>query len=304
MILFEVGVLYAAGLNHDGRRGTAVHDEDLLHFYEVTFTGSAGEEIDTFKDIAATWESSIFVTLDDQVYTSGSGSKGELGHGEIFSQLSKPTLLPGFPPENTSIKSIAACMGHVVTILSDDRAYGWGAGRKGQLGEPKASIMLPRQISDSTGWCEVVCGRDFTCLFGEPQTGQFVVLGDDRWGVRSCAPTSLASWTTVAASWASIFVLLKTGDVVSWGRNDHGQLAPTGLPKLTAIAAGSEHAVGETDDGVIAWGWGEHGNCGEPTNENGDVRDRWNILVLKASSRVLGAGCATSFTTQQNLDDS
>jgi protein ATS1 len=102
--------------------------------------------------------------------------------------------------------------------------------------------------------------------------------------------------------------------VRSWGRDDHGQLAPAGLPAVRAIAAGSEHALALTRDSkrrLLAWGWGEHGNCGEAIDARGDVKGRWNEIPLPGrrssgnsssggvnadvGAVVIGAGCASSW---------
>ena len=119
---------------------------------------------------------------------------------------------------------------------------------------------------------------------------------NDRFGVRAKAPTAVPGWKQIAASWGSIYVLKDSGELVAWGRDDHGQLPPPGLPPIEMISAGSEHCLAVTKAGkVLAWGWGEHGNCGEPTDANGDVKGRWNeIEVLGTVDRVF-AGCATSF---------
>lgn len=85
------------------------------------------------------------------------------------------------------------------------------------------------------------------------------------------------------------------------GRNDHGQLGPPDLTNICEIAIGSEHVVAiDASGNALAWGWGEHGNCGPGTN-GGDVKDRWNVIVssqyLPENSKIItvGAGCATSW---------
>jgi len=89
--------------------------------------------------------------------------------------------------------------------------------------------------------------------------------------------------------------------LISWGRDDHGQLTPPELPSVSQVAIGSEHALVLTEEGeVCAWGWGEHGNCG-PKTTDGDVKGRWNVVAsskyLPAGSKIsyIGAGCATSW---------
>jgi protein ATS1 len=168
------------------------------------------------------------------------------------------------------------------------------------------------------------CGRDFTLVVGDAATGgDLALLGaDTKWRVRAAAPPRIPGWTDVAAAWGSVYVLFGSGggdddddaSVRSWGRNDHGQLAPAGLPAVRAIAAGSEHALALTRDAkrrLLAWGWGEHGNCGEAADERGDVKGRWNEIPLPGrrsggsgsgngssadvGAAVIGAGCASSW---------
>jgi protein ATS1 len=199
-------------------------------------------------------------------------------------------------------------MAHVVAVLSNGEVWGWGKGRKGQLGGPSGNVWTPRKIVEIGFFAtDAICGKDFTCVFGSPSTGEVSLLGlssNDRFGVRANAMAAVPGWNQVAASWGSIFVLLKTGEVIAWGRDDHGQLPPAGLPLLNAIAAGSEHCLGLTKAGkVLAWGWGEHGNCGEPTGPNGDVKGRWNEIRLSRPVVSIFAGCATSFVVVDHGED-
>ena len=54
--------------------------------------------------------------------------------------------------------------------------------------------------------------------------------------------------------------------------------------------------MAENEDGrVLVWGWGEHGNCGEPVDDQKDVKGRFNVLDLRGRVLMLSAGCATSF---------
>jgi protein ATS1 len=255
---------------------------------------------------AATWEASIIVDDIQRVLTCGTGRRGELGLGEGVTIAEKPTVIKNFPPDdddneddNVFIADLSAGMSHTVCLLANGAAYGWGSGRKGQLGQPAHNCWTPRKIAGIPFEPHrAVCGKDFTYLTGPPSSGSHVVLGssNDRWGVISQAPVSLPPWKDIGASWGSVFVLLETGALLSWGRNDRGQLGPADLPKLAQIAVGSEHVVALTEDGkVIAWGWGEHGNCGQPVDEDGDVKGRWNEIRVPGTVVGVGAGCATTF---------
>jgi protein ATS1 len=256
---------------------------------------------------AASWETSFIVVQDEngqatKVYSFGTGNKGELGLGELLFRSAKAQLLKNFPPTGTEVVDLAASVSHVVAVLSNGEVYGWGSGRKGQLGQPEHIIYSPRKISGINFKARrAVCGREFTYLVGEKETGEHIILGSDKWQVKSSALPDVRGWKDIGASWGSIYILREDGNLISWGRDDHGQLAPSGLPLLSQIAVGSEHALGLTVEGdVFAWGWGEHGNCG-PNTTNGDVKRRWNVVAsskyLPPGSEIIhiGAGCATSW---------
>jgi protein ATS1 len=214
---------------------------------------------------------------------------------------SQPQVLLDFPPQGTLIVDIAASMSHTVAVLSNGDVYGWGAGRKGQLGQTASDHWSPRKIDDVPFHaCRVACGREFTYIVGHASEGKHLVLGSDKWSIISDAPAAVHLWKDIGASWGSIFVLLESGAMLSWGRNDHKQLCPPGIPKIQRIAVGSEHAVALTEHGdVIAWGWGEHGNCGSIHDLN-NVDFASNKIELSQGVRALGAGCATSWVATSN----
>jgi len=311
LILFGSGELYWSGDSSTGACGLTsdITNPEQPIFRPVKLTSDPSALLHTTTvSVAATWEASFILTRDTEgktaVYSFGSGSKGELGLGDLPAQILRTpsaTAISNFPPKDTQVKGIAGSMGHVVAVLDNGEVYGWGNGRKGQLGEPAGFVEAPRKI-EGVGFpvSKAVCGREFTCVVSEPSAGEILVLGSDKWNVRSDAPVSVRGWKDVGAGWGNINVLSQDGSLLSWGRNDHGQIAPPNLPKVAKVAVGSEHVVCLTEDGeVLSWGWGEHGNCG-PTAEV-DVKGKWNVI---ASSKFIpkevqisgvGAGCATSW---------
>ncbi|KAG0648559.1 RCC1 repeat-containing [Hyphodiscus hymeniophilus] len=307
-ILLSFGTLYCSGDPISGACGI-IHDAAHApsQFREVNFGSENAPANYSIRFCAASWESSIIVQEDEngkatQVYAFGTGYKGELGLGDFIFKSAKAQLIEDFPPAGLEVVDLAASVSHVVAVLSNGEAYGWGSGRKGQLGEPEGVIYGPRKVTGANfKVIRAVCGREFTYLLGEPREGQHVVLGSDKWNARSSAPAAVPNWKDVGASWGSIFVLQGNGKLLAWGRDDHGQLPTSEVPPLSQIAIGSEHAVGLTENQeVLAWGWGEHGNCG-PKTANGDVKGRWNVIAssqyLPQESKIssIGAGCATSW---------
>jgi protein ATS1 len=308
-LLLIGGQLYCSGESSTGACGlTPEEEQHYPHFRKVLLDKDVSSESES-KVIfcAATWEASFIVKNDNhgratQVYSFGTGNKGELGLGELIFRSAKAQLIKDFPPADTEVVDLAASVSHVVAVLSNGDVYGWGNGRKFQLGVPGGNVFSPRNISD-IGFevTRAVCGREFTYLVGDPEDGQHAIIGADKWDVMAGAPKDVKGWKDIGAGWGSIIVLLEDGKLISWGRDDHGQLPPLNLPEVSQIAVGSEHASGTTAAGdVLAWGWGEHGNCG-PSTTNRDVKGRWNVIAsskhLPAGTKILsvGAGCATSW---------
>lgn len=293
LVLLDSGDLYIAGSNGDGQSNT---EGAMETFHRVILCPSNP----SIKLCSASWETSVIVTTNDEVYTFGTGLKGELGSGSTF--CSHPQQLLNFPPKHTTVVDVASGVSHTVVVLSNGEVFGWGNGRKGQIGQPAEVVFTPRKIEiPNLKIVRAVCGREFTYLVTDPGEGRHTVLGSDKWNLRSSAPTNIVGWKDIGASWGSIFVLKSSGAVESWGRNDRGQLAPKSLPEIEKLAVGSEHAAALTKSGqVLTWGWGEHGNCGPNIDELGDVKDGWSEVKLDgqkqtASIQGVGAGCATSF---------
>ena len=310
LLLLENGNLLSSGDLVSGARGLSTNSRFAHCFEKVKLSRSddngnfGGQGISM---VAATWEASLLVAKDEQgkntkLMSFGIGLKGELGTGQLIVRSSEASLVKGFPPPNTEIVDISACMGHAVVVLSNGDAYGWGNCRKSQAGEPAEILYSPRKI-DGVHFkvTRAICCKESTCLFGESGSGNLLVIGSDKHGLKSTAPGKAPAWKDVGASWGNIFILKDDGSLIAWGRDDHGQMPPPNLPPVEKIAVGSEHVVALTEEGeVVSWGWGEHGNCG-PLKEGTDVKGKWNTL---ASSKYLpkgtrftniGAGCATSW---------
>lgn len=306
LLLTRSGQLYRGGDTASGACGITSEPSVPL-FQEICLSKDPKRQTGHIDLIAATWEASFVVARDDdgkrtRLFSFGSGMKGELGSGELIVRTPTATQLKDFPPAGTEIVDLAACMGHAVAVLSNGDAYGWGNCRKSQIGDPGAVVYSPRKIN-GIGFkvARAVCAKESTCFFGEPESGNIRVLGSDKWELSSKAPATAPPWIDVGASWGDIYILRKDGYLQGWGRDDHGQLPPPNLPRLERIAIGSEHVVALSADGeALAWGWGEHGNCG-PQVEDNDVKGRWNVIAspkfIPPGCQIdrIGAGCATSW---------
>ncbi|KAF3491454.1 uncharacterized protein GIQ15_00971 [Arthroderma uncinatum] len=328
LIRLPSGIVYAAGSNAHGECGTST-TQNLVRFQRVVISEppaniardishdiTPDDNITTFSHISATWSASFFVN-QSSIYVVGHGSKGELGLGPDVTETKVPVRMSNFPPDGTHVAAIASGMGHTVVLLDDGAVYGWGGARKGQLGADKVRekvVWSPQRMMVGGNMPPehvraVSCGREFTVLAGSSSgslssssssaQSPLYILGPDKWAISSAAPPMVAGYTSLATSWHGVYVHLCDGRVLAWGRNDRGQLPPSTMPALAHLAAGSEHVVGAIDRRtLIAFGWGEHGNCGPNTDEQGNVVGRWNEIPLPldgGSIDAVGAGCATSW---------
>lgn len=313
LLLFRSGACFAAGSNRHGQcgippEGTSPALRQTVVFRRVRLRVGdqlEGEQraVERFVDVAATWEASFFLEADERsIHVRGLGRTGELGLGPDIEQTdtaeSQTSII--LLPTDSKIVRLAGGMRHVVVCTADGEVFGWGSSSKGQLGsEVKSvrSVWTPRRVEMSFTPDSVVTGRDFT--FARADGGLFSLLGDtkrflDLGSVRATAP-----FDNISAGWSSIYVI-SNGRISGIGRSDRGQLPSSQIPDLASMAAGSEHVLGLTLQGnVIAWGWGEHGNCGGPTDSSGCVRGRWNDIKVQLNDGEavigVGAGCATSF---------
>jgi protein ATS1 len=319
LVLLSSGAVFAAGSNEFGQCGfpastTTITQTSIYRRVKLTSkTADGGEEVLHFDDIAATWEASFF-TSGDVIHVRGRGMKGELGLGAGVTQTTEKANFIVLSEEldggSSKIEDIRSSMSHTVVLTGDGQVFGWGAGRKGQLGQESKHekvVWKPRRIDMPLQAAKVAVGRDFTFVAGEGDRWHWL-LGDDKYereylpDLKTFVIASGESTYDLTASWSNIYALIHSDhQLKGWGRNDRGQLPPDGLPELKSVAAGSEHCVGLTMDGeVVAWGWGEHGNCGPDIDAQANVAGgRWNVLpiTLSDSEEVagIGAGCATSF---------
>lgn len=351
LLLTSKGRLWTTGSNLEGQRGistsiVSTDSGDDLGWHEYQLGDHVEPDsvsIDLrITDIAATFSASFLVIAGQQIYSFGSGAKGELGLGEDI--LSSPTPRLCFNLRDveavsgkSNIIGISACMSHVVVLSSSRAIYGWGASRKGQLGESaktNKSLWKPQMLEFGPHMkgvpSRIMTGRDFTFVeLHESNRKSHLFLGDAaKLGITiplsTCVNFNVSVSTgqpsekailheldlerlqDLQAGWTTLTTLTKSGTVQTLGSNRRSVVSAP-LHNIRSIAAGSEHCVAITNQGSItAWGWGEHGNCGRDLDESKNVRDGFNVIFEPSRMQeVVGiaAGCATTFfwTTDMSL---
>lgn len=296
------GKFYGSGDNKECQLGLPNQGDDkgsVSQFTELNLPLGA----QPVTHIAAGWEFSVAVTSDGCIYTAGKGPKGELANGNEAIKMHRQFLKVYQFQEGQKVVQVSAGMAHVVVLLSNGDIWGWGVGRKGQLGlAPSAivgSFVRPLKVDylygddDKTSIAKSIgCGRAFTLISlgqKEETKRRVKILSNDKaMGEVISKVEELSNdqssenyIKSVTAGWTSIHILYESGQLVSLGNNSHGQLGPEGGNveagvKFSSHVSGTEHSLGLSEDGkvVYAWGWGEHGNCGPMYSEerpNGQI---------------------------------
>ncbi|XP_027187518.1 ultraviolet-B receptor UVR8 isoform X2 [Cicer arietinum] len=316
------GKVLSWGRGNSGQLGHGEVVSNMLYPKAVT---SLDEHFITH--VSAGWSHSGFVSDTGSLFTCGDGSFGQLGHGDYASH-SSPIKVSFFVDQQ--VAGVACGMRHSLVLLKGcllNQVYGFGSGKRGQLGVSKdriKSINLPKVISgfEDVEIVGIAANGDHSAALSVD--GHLFTWGRGFKGFEdSHIPQSLNStlkFTKATLGWNHGLAMTGEGEVYMLGGNHLGVLSDLhsvcqanqltdsreanlekvpGLDgtKVTDIATGAEHSVLVTDNGEIkTWGWGEHGQLGL-----GDADDRTSPVTVRvgydldeaASTRVY---CGSGFT--------
>ncbi|KAG7694464.1 hypothetical protein KL930_003783 [Ogataea haglerorum] len=283
LVLLENGQVFGAGSSRHGQ--LACFQEYLPVFRKLDLPVKV-------KDVVAGWNYTVFISADDEVYTCGQGFTGELGLGKTHLEA-LPTKI--VLPDNGRIVKAGSSLHNVVIQFENGELYGFGNNKKGQLLDGPKVLWIPTKLPMHA--CDFALARDFAVFLSD---GRPLLQGKDQHGIAERLQ-AVNHVDRIWAMWSSVH-LLSGRQLVSYGNNSHGQLAPaTTVDKPLKIAIGSEHGLLAEEFKVFAWGWGEHGNCGEhQTRKAGVTFDYMNeIYTERHAVADVFAGCATSWVVAQ-----
>jgi alpha-tubulin suppressor-like RCC1 family protein len=192
----------------------------------------------TFTAISTGAYHAAALTSDGDVYAWGFNYYGQLGDGTTTDE---PTPVQSVFPTGTTITQLATGNGHNLALTSTGEVYAWGYNVTGQCGDGTTT---------------------------DRATPGLVLLPE---GV---------TVTSVGAGWTYSLAVTSTGELLSWGGNEYGQLGdgtttdrdtpvsvelPTGVT-VTAASGGSNHSLAVTSTGeLLSWGGNEYGQLGDGT---------------------------------------
>lgn len=238
----------------------------------------------------------------------GMAWNGALGYGnQIDVGIQQTPADVGDIPVGGPVMQIAAGDNHTCALMAWGQVRCWGQGH--YLGYGSVDFIGDDELPSTVGdvpvgggmLSKVVTGSNHTCALGV--SGDVWCWGDGGHGQLGYGNTLDIGFDDPAGSGGVVDIggtvvdigagdrftcaLLNTGDVVCWGRADHGRLgyangntigddevpAMAGSVQLggfaTAIAVGARHACALLDTGYVrCWGEGEFGRLGYGNEEN------------------------------------
>jgi alpha-tubulin suppressor-like RCC1 family protein len=185
------------------------------------------------------------VTTEDRAYCWGNNGNGQIGDGTSGEVVPRPTAVVG----GLRFRQIDAGGSHTCGVTTADRAYCWGFGGLGQLGDgtTPGTRRRPAAIAGTRRFDHVNAGLDHTCgvtlagrgfCWGANTAGQ---LGDGTTANR-LTPVPVAGGLTLAqvsAGQHHTCGVITEDHIFCWGDNTYGQLgdgSTTGSPTPVAVA--------------------------------------------------------------------
>ncbi|MEU4217342.1 hypothetical protein [Actinoplanes sp. NPDC026623] len=262
----------------------------------------------SFTQITAGLSHTCGLGSDTKTYCWGSGAYGQLGNGATPYGWS--SLVAVNAPNGVSFTQLTAAGDHTCGLGSDTKAYCWGRGSHGQLGNGgTANQSSPVAVNAPNGvsFTQLTAGRYHVCGLGSDTKtycwglGQFGQLGN---GATTDQPSPVAVEAANGVSFTQITVggdhtcgLGSDTKAYCWGRGAYGQLgngatpygwstpvavnAPNGV-SFTHLSAGSDHTCGlGNDTTAYCWGRGTYGELG-----NGGTADQSSPVAVDAPNGV------------------
>ena len=234
------GRAYCWGSGNSGKLGNGSTASSRVPVAVNTSGVLAGK---TIKQISAGENHTCAIASDNRAYCWGSNKNGQLGNGSTADSNVPVAVNMSGALAGKTIKQMSTGYSSTCAIASDNRAYCWGSGNNGQLGNGStADSRVPVAVNMSGTLAgktikQILAGGDHGC----------VVASDDKmycWGlnnngelgnnssVNSSVPVAvnadgvLAGKTIrqMSAGFSSTCAVDSEYNMYCWGYNDNGQL--------------------------------------------------------------------------------
>jgi alpha-tubulin suppressor-like RCC1 family protein len=226
------------GANREGQLGTGTTASSRVPVAISNFATLGG-----VTAIAAGGEFSLALLTNGTVLAWGANEEGELGNGKT-TRVTSPAAVKGL----SNVTAIAAGGEFALARLSNGTVMSWGAGAEGQLGSGKFNKSLtPVAVRGLSNVTAISAGGEFALA----RLSNGTVMS---WGSNQAAQLGVPAETKNIGEGETEEVEIVHSDV---------PLPVQQLSGVTAIAAGSEHALALLADGEVStWGGNGAGQLG------------------------------------------
>lgn len=214
-------------------------------------------------------------------WTWGQNNKGQLGNGTDLTQAS-PTMNPYL--EQIGFEDVSMGQHHVLVILPNRSAWGWGENSRGQLGDKTTTdryTPVDVELLSRGNVKAVACGADHSLTVME--NGTVWSWGNNNYGQLGAGFGAINSGST--------------------GITYHDSPVPVrGLEGIVTVAAGKGHSLALDENGdVWAWGYNAQGQLGDGSKTNRSTAEKVpNFEELNVTAIYAGDWC--SFALVDNGD--
>jgi len=240
-------------------------------WYESTTEISGENATNYYATTSGTYSVSISLGGQDEVWSVGENSLGQLGDSTWTPSIS--TLQTKGVADITQLDA-----GEYFTLALDNAGtiYSWGENDFGQLGDGTFGTANYTNIITSNNFIQIAAGYQHALAILSDNT--VMSWGKNLQGQLGLGNTSTTNFPTavigatdvidIAAGENHSLALLSNGGVMAWGDNQFGQLgngtltdetAPIliGLSNIVDIAAGANHSMAIDNTGRL-WVWGSN----------------------------------------------
>lgn len=213
--------VYCWGWNYSAQLGDGTRTQRL------TPAAVAGGHL--FREVSVGEFHTCGLTTSDVVYCWGSNERGQLGDSSIIGRRYRPVRVAG----GRLFRQVDAGEEHTCAVTTDYRAFCWGDGQHGQIGNGKRYLSFwPRPVSGGLSFERVTAGATHTC--GETTanraycwgSGADGALGDGAAELRLTPVPVIGGlrFSQVSAGGRQTCGRTPAAVVWCWGNNDKGGL--------------------------------------------------------------------------------
>ena len=316
----EEGRAYCWGMNDYGQLGNGNESDSNM---PVLVQGLPNDK--TAIRIATGSNFSCALTEDGRAYCWGNGASGRLGNGDT-ADSNVPVAVNDAAFGGSKVTQIAGGLAHACAVTDNGRAYCWGNGASGGLGNGgPADSDVPVAVKDTTFGAfkvtQIAAGSNHSCAVTED--GGAYCWGGNNYGAlgnatntSSLEPVAVdndslgnAEVTQISAGSQYSCASTASNGAYCWGFYGFGQLGTSGeldsnLPlkvggylieqSIMQVSAGQHHSCAVTATGkAYCWGNGDQGRLGNGTSST------YHMPVAVSTQGALGErSCSTGWNFQ------